>query len=69
MARTGMWPTPRRTMIVAQDAEWTANGRRLNRTGTDNYGPNLAEAVGGQLNPTWVEWLMGFPTGWTDLEH
>lgn len=22
---------------------------------------------GGQLNPTWVEWLMGFPTGWTDL--
>lgn len=22
---------------------------------------------GGQLNPTWVEWLMGFPIGWTDL--
>ena len=21
----------------------------------------------GQLNPTWVEWLMGFPIGWTDL--
>jgi hypothetical protein len=21
----------------------------------------------GQLNPTWVEWLMGFPLGWTDL--
>ena len=20
----------------------------------------------GQLNPTWVEWLMGFPRGWTD---
>ena len=19
----------------------------------------------GQLNPTWVEWLMGFPIGWT----
>jgi hypothetical protein len=25
-------------------------------------------AIGGKLNPTWVEWLMGFPTGWTDLE-
>jgi DNA (cytosine-5)-methyltransferase 1 len=22
----------------------------------------------GRLNPTWVEWLMGFPLGWTDLE-
>jgi len=21
----------------------------------------------GQLNPTWVEWLMGYETGWTDL--
>jgi hypothetical protein len=22
----------------------------------------------GQLNPTWVEWLMGFPTGFSDCE-
>jgi hypothetical protein len=22
----------------------------------------------GQLNPMWVEWLMGYPVGWTDLE-
>jgi hypothetical protein len=21
--------------------------------------------AGGWLNPEWVEWLMGFPTGWT----
>jgi len=28
----------------------------------------LATLAGGQLNPTWVEWLMGFPTGFTDLE-
>ena len=26
------------------------------------------EQAGGQLNPTWVEWLMGFPLRWTDLE-
>ena len=31
-------------------------------------GPSLDVVVGGQLNPTWVEWLMGFPVGWTDLE-
>lgn len=24
--------------------------------------------AGGQLNPPWVEWLMGFPTGWTALK-
>lgn len=23
----------------------------------------------GSLNPEWVEWLMGFPIGWTDLGH
>ena len=22
----------------------------------------------GQLNPSWVEWLMGWPIGWTDLK-
>jgi hypothetical protein len=24
---------------------------------------------GGALNPTWVEWLMGFPLGWTVCER
>ena len=27
----------------------------------------IAGQTGGQLNPTWVEWLMGYPLGWTDL--
>lgn len=26
------------------------------------------EKAGGALNPTWVEWLMGWPLGWTDLK-
>lgn len=30
-------------------------------------GRSLRTDVAGQLNPTWVEWLMGFPPGWTDL--
>jgi len=25
------------------------------------------DQTSGQLNPTWVEWLMGWPLGWTDL--
>lgn len=28
---------------------------------------NINDQIGGQLNPMWVEWLMGFPLGWTDL--
>ncbi len=29
-------------------------------------GPCLTMVVGGTLNPMWVEWLMGWPVGWTD---
>jgi hypothetical protein len=25
-------------------------------------------SAGGQLNPTWVEWLQGWPSEWTDLK-
>ena len=28
----------------------------------------LSEQIGGSLNPTWVEWLMGWPLGWSDLK-
>ena len=35
-------------------------------TGGGNH-RSLRTDVAGQLNPTWVVWLMGFPIGWTDL--
>ena len=46
------------TTQCAADAQGTPgwNNRRSLRTD-----------VAGQLNPTWVKWLMGFPIGWTDL--
>lgn len=25
--------------------------------------------IAGRMNPTWIEWLMGYPTGWTELKH
>lgn len=63
------WPTPR-----AQDGKHagvTKTPTVIRRVA--NGQANLAEAVlvevsGGSLNPNWVEWLMGFPPGWTDLE-
>ena len=47
-----MWPTPRQFMY--KDST------------TDRNKGNLGEKVGGQLNPAWVEILMGYPLGWTD---
>lgn len=31
-------------------------------------GRKLVTQAGGALNPNWVEWLMAWPIGWTDLE-
>jgi hypothetical protein len=50
-----MWPTP--TARNAPDCP--AERQRKS--------PSLESIVGGQLNPTWVEWLMGYSTGWTEL--
>lgn len=39
-------------------------------TGAGEHGtgaPNLQTVAGGSLNPTWVEWLMGYPGEWTAL--
>lgn len=34
------------------------------------HSPDLNNVIapGGSLNPTWLEWFMGVPTGWTELE-
>jgi len=53
-----MWPTP-----TAQDAKNNGAESQHRR----NTKPLNAE-IGGALNPQWVEWLMGYPEGWTDLE-
>lgn len=45
---------------------WKDNGKspsELNRNSE-----TLAMQAGGNLNPTWVEWLMGWSLGWTDLK-
>ncbi len=50
------WPTP-----TVQDSANNGPPSQMRR----NTKPLNAE-VGGPLNPTWVEWLMGWPLGWTD---
>lgn len=64
MAKRGLWPTPTAADGTARGASASQyhDPRRSNRL------PDALKAngVGGPLNPTWVEWLMGWPTGWTD---
>ena len=49
-----VWPTSR---------EFMYKDSKVNRGKS-----NLGEKVGGTLNPTWVEWLMVYPAGYTDLK-
>jgi len=32
------------------------------------WASSIDELHGGKLNPNWVDWLMGWPIGWTGLE-
>jgi hypothetical protein len=62
------------SLIDQVAARWATPQQRDFRTGQttrwDNpqRSRNLNDQIGGQLNPTWVEWLMGWPLGWTALK-
>ena len=60
-----MWPTP----SANEDAAGTPDGKMQRMLGNhlDIRGTTQKEWSRGTLNPTWVEWLMGWPVGWTDL--
>ena len=60
----GLWPTPvssegpgGKNVIKLTDV---IEGKRYTHKGDQRK-------MDGSLNPQWVEWLMGFPIGWTDL--
>jgi hypothetical protein len=54
-----MYPT-----VLAGDSHTAAPNQN-----TQSLGRHIRRLDGtGGLNPAWVEWLMGFPPGWTDLK-
>jgi len=61
------WPTP-----VASMAKGSSPRALTRKSGASRIRDRLDHAVmasdRGQLNPEWVEWLMGWPIGWTDLK-
>ena len=65
---SGLWPTP-----LASDNRDRGNlssgavKRRMEKGKQISLSQSVSN-TSGQLNPTWVEWLMGWPLGWTDLK-
>ena len=53
------------TPSANEDAAGTPNGKMQKMLGNH---PDVRNTGDGTLNPAWVEWLMGFPSGWTDLD-
>jgi hypothetical protein len=65
---SGWIPTPRAADGKGATSP-TAAAKARERIGGCNLPEFAAESAGGgKLNPMWVEWLMGFPLGWTDCE-
>ena len=63
-----LWPTP-----VHHECRLGYQNRSNGKKGTQkSLTTEVIDHAGGrsqttgQLNPTWIEWLMGYPTGWTE---
>ena len=64
-----LWPTPRESEYKGVGPLGSKSHKYMLER--QYLGATVQEVgqVSGALNPTWVEWLMGFPLGWTVLEH
>ena len=70
-----MWPTPQSRDFRTGEGHRIDDPRRTSNLNdavakTQGYKltPQKQKGPGGQLNPTWVEWLMGWFLGWTVLD-
>lgn len=58
------WPTP----TVNDSKNSTLPPSQINHDNIPGELLRRGESPGGELNPTWVEWLMGWPLFWTSLD-
>ena len=67
-----MWPTPDANMGErGTQPNWTKtrpSGHHAQYTINQAVRDKTKEWEKGSLNPDWVEWLMGYDRGWTDLD-
>jgi hypothetical protein len=62
------WPTPQSSDNRDRGNMSNPSIQRRIEKGKQIMLSQLVDPTSGQLNPTWVEWLMGWPLGWTDLK-
>jgi hypothetical protein len=77
---SGSWPTPNKFDAVeawsmCDPVHWEKRRAGHARKGVNLQFPLRVAAQNGstlgtrgRLNPPWVEWLMGWPIGWTELK-
>jgi len=62
------WPTPTANMHKGSSSAVIRKDGKDRSWDSLHYAVEQVTDTGGKLNPTWVEWLMGWPLGWTDLK-
>ena len=72
---SSLLPTPKVVMPDNLRSAKNIRGSRIIRESGQDFGINLLDVVKtqenkttGYLNPDWLDWLMGFPVGWTNPE-
>jgi hypothetical protein len=61
-----MWPTPTQRDYKGQNSLKHIQEKPRHNSQLPNR--LRQQGISGSLNPTWVEWLMGYPEGYTDLK-
>jgi hypothetical protein len=66
----GLWPTPVTSDYAARRPSkgWRGTSDLPSVAWTRNGGKENPEKPPLKLNALWVEWMMGWPVGWTDLK-
>lgn len=62
-----MFPTPKATDYKGSGPRGSKSAEHDLKRGNLKGVVKYTTEESGELNPEWVEWLMGFPLGWTDL--
>jgi len=68
MALHNLWPTPRASEYKDCGPVGSKSHTHMRDRSYLCAKAKDPDQPTGKLNPAWVEWLMGFPTGWTELE-